>query len=113
MGVCACVCVCLSVCYHSSGGITRFYAKKKVRIAVIGFSRFLISGFQKKQTIQELWHEKANMLMTTVTNFSRFAHQRYQQLIERLKVNEALLQMLATMHLAIIIIIIIIALKRD
>ena len=39
----SCLSVCLSVCYHASEGIARFYAKTKVRTALvaIGLSRFL------------------------------------------------------------------------
>ena len=29
------LCVCLSVCYHASEGIARFYAKKEIRTALV------------------------------------------------------------------------------
>ena len=41
-----CFCLCLSVCFHCSEGIARFYAN--VYNSGIGFSRILICGLSKK-----------------------------------------------------------------
>ena len=54
--------VCLSVCYHASEGIAGFYAKTKIAYGIsVGFK---LVHFQKKPSVQKLWRENANMLMS-------------------------------------------------
>ena len=56
--------VCLSVCYHASEGITRFYAEKEIRTVLLwAFLGFNLVNFQKN-SVQKLYREKANMLMS-------------------------------------------------
>ena len=47
-----CVSVCLSVCYHSSGDIVRFYPQNQVLGGC--FSWILTRGFSKKPSIRKL-----------------------------------------------------------
>ena len=56
--LCVCVCVYVYVCYNSSVNIVRFYSPSKLRTA------FLTRGFSIKPSVQKLWCEKANMLMS-------------------------------------------------
>ena len=47
--------VCVSVCYHSSGNIGRFYTVNEVCRGLSGFSRVLTRGFSINPSIQKLW----------------------------------------------------------
>ena len=56
--VCVCVCVCLSVCYHASEDIAWLYSKMNRLFSVLS------SWLFKKPSVQKLWREKANILMS-------------------------------------------------
>ena len=66
--VCVCVCVCVypSVCLFQVQLLQRTFtpAINDSRGFLVGFSWILIRGFSKKTSLQKLWREKANMLMS-------------------------------------------------
>ena len=52
--------VYVCVCYNSSINIVRFYIPSKVHMV------FVLGGFSIKPSVQKLWHEKANILISII-----------------------------------------------
>ena len=56
-----CLCLCVSVCLSvTTLAVTSFLYTLKARY-VLDFSCCFTCGFSKKNSLQKLWHEKANM----------------------------------------------------